>query len=673
MQVQDKKVLQFANKATEMCCTFGKNITVPVPTLKAIGSQSSGKSSLLRKFIGYDVLPTGDSMVTRTPIYVRMHNCQENTVKITLSHLKLGASEIKKVVEFSPDDKDKNTKLQQFKRSVEELTDEITIGKYTISKTPIFIDIESKTVSNFSFVDLPGIIQSALVDKGQAHDLPEKIKELLKEELSVPNTIALVVIKTGNDLETDSGVALINEINNAKKSTLGVGRSFGTIGVLTKPDMISDLVVRNNLNNLVAGRMINKDEPLSSSLTMSEGFFVVNNNCQNSKEEQEYFLNNFDQSREIVSEKRFSVENLQLYLQSLLAEEIRKLMPSIKANLSDILKSQRQKAQYLGTELKSDQEKVGYYMTTITQINRLLRESIDACGSQQNIGARIGSVQDVFLEKINALDPFSLKNVPDEYFESIISSFNSFHMTTQVTVGHLATRCVQDESKKPVTLIFPIAEEFVNAIVSILNDNIKQLLDSEEITNISSYPKLKSKISQALTGKVKAYGKNVLDEIRDDLITHGSHFWSTDPEFKKTLDENFLPRPPTQEEEKKPDSRIGITIASSVKTSYRKPTYGKMSSVQYSYKPIQIRTLLSKYYETIVASVRDFFVKLIIRKTVRELESKIFDELNLLQNDQEDKITKYISETESCSTKRATINNTIEKLERAVELANNYE
>lgn len=668
MQQTDKNVLMFANKATELCCGFGKNITIPVPTIKVIGGQSAGKSTLIVRMIGYDILPTGDSMVTRTPLYIRMHNVADpNIVKIKLSYLKNGALVMEKQIEFSNTDSDKQLKMNEFKRAIVDLTDKVTTGKYVIAKTQLFVDIESNKVSNFSFVDLPGIVMTACTDKGQTTELPEQIRSLLREELSVPNTIALVVVKTGNDLETDLGIGLINEV----RSMNGNKSNFATIGVLTKPDLL-DTTTRNSLNNLIAGKMINKDENLSSSLTMSEGFFVVNNTCSSLADEQAYFTNNFDQSREIITEKRYCVGYLQSHLQSLLATSVRKLMPSIKTNLEDILKGQRQKSQYLGIELKTDQDKMSYFMTTVFQLNRLMRDTINSYGSSQNVGLKIKQSQDVFLSKMDELDPF--KTLKDEYFEEIIYSFEGYHLTSHATIEQLADRCIKDETKKPVTLILPLCEELISNVVGVLNDNIRIILECEEVAGLSSYPKLKSIINQALTGKVKEYGQQVLAEVRDHLITHGTFLWSTDVQFKKTLTEQFLPKP-AEEEEKKQETRMGFNVTSSVKTTYKKPAVGKGGLSQYSYKASQIRELTSKYYETIVASVRDFVIKVVIRKIVNELENKTADELNALQTNlnTNQSITNFIVEAESCATKRATINNNIAKLEEAIALANRYE
>ena len=43
-----------------------------IPKLVVVGSQSSGKSSILNSILGMDILPTGSNMVTRGPLQLEL-------------------------------------------------------------------------------------------------------------------------------------------------------------------------------------------------------------------------------------------------------------------------------------------------------------------------------------------------------------------------------------------------------------------------------------------------------------------------------------------------------------------------------------------------------------------------------------------------------------------------
>ncbi|KAI1030585.1 hypothetical protein LB505_004032 [Fusarium chuoi] len=52
----------------------GQSSTLTLPSIVVIGSQSSGKSSVLEAIVGHEFLPKGSNMVTRRPIELTLVN-----------------------------------------------------------------------------------------------------------------------------------------------------------------------------------------------------------------------------------------------------------------------------------------------------------------------------------------------------------------------------------------------------------------------------------------------------------------------------------------------------------------------------------------------------------------------------------------------------------------------
>ena len=50
-----------------------------------LGITGSGKSSLVNRMIGFELIPTGENMVTRTPINIRLHQSNEHNQSILLT------------------------------------------------------------------------------------------------------------------------------------------------------------------------------------------------------------------------------------------------------------------------------------------------------------------------------------------------------------------------------------------------------------------------------------------------------------------------------------------------------------------------------------------------------------------------------------------------------------
>jgi len=52
---------------------------IKLPQIAVVGSQSSGKSSLLENIVGIDFLPRGSGVVTRRPLELRLKHVPEST------------------------------------------------------------------------------------------------------------------------------------------------------------------------------------------------------------------------------------------------------------------------------------------------------------------------------------------------------------------------------------------------------------------------------------------------------------------------------------------------------------------------------------------------------------------------------------------------------------------
>ena len=77
--VENEKVLKIGNQLSSLFTDKeNQKYSISIPNIIVIGSQSSGKSSLLNSLIGYDILPTGNNMVTRTPLMLQLNNCSQS-------------------------------------------------------------------------------------------------------------------------------------------------------------------------------------------------------------------------------------------------------------------------------------------------------------------------------------------------------------------------------------------------------------------------------------------------------------------------------------------------------------------------------------------------------------------------------------------------------------------
>lgn len=636
MASQSRVLLTFSDKVNEIYNQFEKNNDkeenlVSAPTIKLVGTQSSGKSSTVNRIVGFELIPMGENMVTRTPINIRLHNIEQPTITIVLSVVKDGV--MTECFRTIVNQQSKTQALEQFRKKVSEQTDEITKNKWSISNIPLYIDIYSNKVANFSFVDLPGLVTIACTDKGQSEKLTEEIEELITSQIIIPNTIVLTVIQSKTDLETDIGLALVKKLQNKYKT-------FSTIGVMTKPDLLDSF---DKLNDIVANK-------ISKSVMLDEGYFIINNKTNNFKDENEYFTQRFDDTKEIMTKKRYGIVNLTDTLQKLLIVSIKKTLPEIKNKLADILKQQKNKEKSLGVELKDSQSKTNYFNNTVYQLGQSITNSLESA-TIPNVGAKIGKIIDVFVNEIEKLDPFTNggdnnKWFSDKYISEIIDGFSGYHLTTRISTEQLVERCITDKKIQPIMLMMPISEKCVNNILMALEDTVDKITRGGNVNNIEMYPNLRSLIVSQLIENVKLYGNETLTNIINYLKTEEDFFWSTDKEFRK-----MLASPSVNTDSDQKEKTFQQVMQESLKTE----------------SPETVKKLSSEYFKTIKKRSVDYIVKLIISGVVKKIEKNITSEMSqMFISMSQQQMNELFCEDNSVVKEREIVAQNIQKIEEVV-------
>lgn len=69
-----EKLIPIVNKLQDVVTEANLSQIFNLPQIAVIGSQSSGKSSVLESIIGKDCLPRGTGIVTRRPLVLQLIN-----------------------------------------------------------------------------------------------------------------------------------------------------------------------------------------------------------------------------------------------------------------------------------------------------------------------------------------------------------------------------------------------------------------------------------------------------------------------------------------------------------------------------------------------------------------------------------------------------------------------
>jgi dynamin-like GTPase MGM1, mitochondrial len=206
MMVLTKKMIEIRS----ILQTVGQGNALTLPSIVVIGSQSSGKSSVLEAIVGHEFLPKGSNMVTRRPIELTLVNTPE-------SHAEYG--------EFPALGLGKITDFSSIQRTLTELNLAVPDSE-CVSDDPIQLTISSPHVPDLSLIDLPGYIQ--VVGKGQPLELKQKIADLCDKYIQPPNII-LAISAADVDLANSTALRASRRVDP---------RGERTIGVVTKMDLV---------------------------------------------------------------------------------------------------------------------------------------------------------------------------------------------------------------------------------------------------------------------------------------------------------------------------------------------------------------------------------------------------------------------------------------------------
>ncbi|XP_041440883.1 dynamin 1-like L homeolog isoform X2 [Xenopus laevis] len=205
------------NKLQDVFNTVGSDV-IQLPQIVVVGTQSSGKSSVLESLVGRDLLPRGTGVVTRRPLILQLvHVSSDDRRKTSGDENGVEADEWGKFLHT------KNkiyTDFDEIRQEIENETERISGNNKGISSEPIHLKIFSPNVVNLTLVDLPGMTKVPVGD--QPKDIEIQIRELILRYISNPNSIILAVTAANTDMATSEALKIARESDPDGRRTLAV-------------------------------------------------------------------------------------------------------------------------------------------------------------------------------------------------------------------------------------------------------------------------------------------------------------------------------------------------------------------------------------------------------------------------------------------------------------------
>ncbi|GBG30247.1 Interferon-induced GTP-binding protein Mx1 [Hondaea fermentalgiana] len=239
------------------------------PGVAVIGNQSSGKSSVLSALTRVD-LPRGTGTVTRCPIVVHCERSQECKALVSRDATFSEATEVRDMAYLA----EAIARKQPSSGAIENKT--------------VHVKVMRPDVHKLVLIDLPGIKQFGGSKGADEHELTVG---LVKEYISNPRMVILVVLPAESDLETCEALRLAREHDPQGKRTLGV---FTKVDCL--PD--SDPIQKRSF----CERLTKKGAPQA---LLAHGYFAVRTRTETEAQEGDSHTDVLDRERALFTKDKY--------------------------------------------------------------------------------------------------------------------------------------------------------------------------------------------------------------------------------------------------------------------------------------------------------------------------------------------------------------------------------
>ena len=316
----------------------GIDSKISLPRITVIGTQSSGKSSLLESIVGYNFLPRGEGTVTRRPLELRLVHVEDELFRTY-------------AVFSSEDKKSKEAQIFDFdlvRKRIEEKTNEVAGAKRNIVDDPIILTIYSYECPNLTLVDLPGITRVPMRGSDQPEDIERITTEMTERYIQDDMTIILCVIAANSDISTSDALKLARKYDK---------KGDRTLGVLTKVDIMDRgttalSILKNEVIQLQHGYVAVKNrsqDDINKQIKVAEAL-----------ENEKRYFESHNEYRTLPN--HVGTTTLSRKLTALLYEHITTCLPTIERDIIENLRRYEKELMQLGEPFPIDKNQKFFYL-----------------------------------------------------------------------------------------------------------------------------------------------------------------------------------------------------------------------------------------------------------------------------------------------------------------------
>ncbi|CAE6161362.1 unnamed protein product [Arabidopsis arenosa] len=379
-------VIPIVNKLQDIFAQLGSQSSIALPQVAVVGSQSSGKSSVLEALVGRDFLPRGNDICTRRPLVLQLVQ--------TKSRSNGGSDdEWGEFLHLPPD-----TRIYDFseiRREIEAETNRLAGENKGVADKQIRLKISSPNVLDITLVDLPGITKVPVGD--QPTDIEARIRTMILSYIKSATCLILAVTPANTDLANSDALQIASIVDPD---------GHRTIGVITKLDIMDR---GTDARKLLLGNVV----PLRL------GYVGVVNRCQ-----EDILLNRTVKEALVAEEKffrsrpayhgltdRLGIPQLAKKLNQILVQHIKVLLPDLKSRISNALVATAKEHQSYGEITESRAGQGALLLNFLSKYCEAYSSLLDGKSEEMSTselsgGARIHYIfQSIFVKSLEEVDP----------------------------------------------------------------------------------------------------------------------------------------------------------------------------------------------------------------------------------------------------------------------------
>ena len=431
-----ENLIPVINKLQDIFNTVGFE-AIHLPQIVVVGTQSSGKSSVLENVVGKNFLPRGTGIVTRRPLVLQLLNSKEIEATEESGEDPWGYGV------FLHRGEQRYYNFEDICQEIQQDTDKVSGNNKGISAEAITLRIYSPHVLNLTLCDLPGITRVPVGD--QPEDIESQTKEIVIKYITNPNSIILVVHAANTDLAVSEALKIAQQVDPD---------GYRTLMVCTKIDLMD---AGTDAVELLTGKIIPVRMGIVGVVNRSQQDIISKKQIEVAlRDEAEFFRRKYP---------GLAAKNGSSYLATTLSQmlmgHIRKCLPELKSRVTHLTFTYQSQLADFGNE---PCEKGPLLLNIIHKFSSAYIEAIEGRAKDIDVsklygGARICYIfHETFTASIKAINPLdSIRS-----YEIITAMRNSSGTRSSLFVPEVAfdllvkqqIQRLKEPSIKCVSLIF---------------------------------------------------------------------------------------------------------------------------------------------------------------------------------------------------------------------------